>query len=257
MVMLEQYITLYERESKFVFSAWKAIQILIYFFAAVSGIIASYSLGQLSGIFDSGCFLFSNITFNGTSASQVDILKTEWGKESYCQFCQYVPVSSVIFSVVWATFFTMCGRGGKTTHGLSQPWRIVYPALIFNITFFLVALVAAIKLQQGIDAFCTEFIRNNNEAKCRDLAKYIIVGSKTGETAFIYIVMAQVASWINVCSWILGVLLLLLRCLCVADFTVMKITVIAPTPDDEPQPHLPQRSAHCYCPIESRDAKQS
>lgn len=48
---------------------------------------------------------------------------------------------------------------------LPQPWRIVLPALIFNITFLGVALAAAFKLQDGINVFCNFFQDDMDETK--------------------------------------------------------------------------------------------
>jgi hypothetical protein len=48
---------------------------------------------------------------------------------------------------------------------LPQPWRIVLPALIFNITFLGVALAAAHKLQDGINVFCNFFQDDMEETK--------------------------------------------------------------------------------------------
>jgi hypothetical protein len=48
---------------------------------------------------------------------------------------------------------------------LPQPWRIVLPALIFNITFLGVALAAACKLEDGINVFCNFFQDDMDETK--------------------------------------------------------------------------------------------
>jgi hypothetical protein len=124
MVVLEQYLQLYERESQLVSSAWKIFHIFFYVVTALSGIAASSAFSQVVLSFGGNCVLHSNVTFisdksdNGSKSYLIiDCVKTEWGKQTDCSFCQYVPVCSVIFSIVWITFFLMCGRGGKTTRG--------------------------------------------------------------------------------------------------------------------------------------------
>jgi len=53
----------------------------------------------------------------------------------------------------------------NTCFRLSQPWRIVLPSLIFNITFLGIALAAACKLHDGISVFCNFFQDDMDETK--------------------------------------------------------------------------------------------
>ncbi|XP_033608908.1 uncharacterized protein LOC117282021 isoform X2 [Cryptotermes secundus] len=197
MVVLEQYLQLYERDSQLVSSAWKTFHLFFYVIIAFSGIAGSSAFSQVVLSFGGNCVLHSNVTFvtdkndNGSSFLIIDCVKSEWGKQSDCSFCQYVPVCSVIFSIVWITFFLMCGRGGKTARGLPQPWRIVLPALIFNITFLGVALAAACKLQDGINVFCNFFQDDMDETNCHDLARYQLVEGNTGLMTYRYMKAAQ------------------------------------------------------------------
>jgi hypothetical protein len=124
MVVLEQYLQLHERESQLISPAWKTFHIFFYVVIALSGLAASYSFSRVLESFCGNCFLHSNVTFvsdrtdnTSTAYLSIDCVKSEWGRQSDCSFCEYVPVCSVIFSIVWITFFLMCGRGGKTTRG--------------------------------------------------------------------------------------------------------------------------------------------
>lgn len=124
MVVPVRYLQLDERESQSISPAWKTFHIFFYVVIALSGLTASYAFSRVLESFGGNCFLHSNVTFvsdrpDGSSATYptVDVLKSEWGRQSDCSFCQYVPLCSVIFSIVWITFFLMCRRGGKTTHG--------------------------------------------------------------------------------------------------------------------------------------------
>lgn len=124
MVVLERYLQLNERESQLISPAWKIFHIFLYVVTGLSGLAASYAFSRVMESFDGNCFLHSNITSVGdrtdnssTTYLTIDFVKSQWGRQSDCSFCQYVPVCSVIFSIVWITFFLMCGRGGKTTRG--------------------------------------------------------------------------------------------------------------------------------------------
>jgi hypothetical protein len=124
MVLLERYLQLYERESHLISSAWKTSHIFFYVVIALSGLAASYAFSRVLASFDGNCFLHSNVTSisdrtdnSSITYLPIDYVKSEWGRQCDCSFCQYVPVCSAIFSVVWIAFFIMCGKGGKTTHG--------------------------------------------------------------------------------------------------------------------------------------------
>jgi hypothetical protein len=124
MVVLERFLQLYERDSQLISYAWKTFHIFFYVIIALSGLTASYTFGRVLESFGGNCVLHSNVTFvsvktDNSSATYltIDYVKSEWGRQSDCSFCQYVPVCSVIFSIVWITFFLMCGRGGKTARG--------------------------------------------------------------------------------------------------------------------------------------------
>ncbi|XP_047113720.1 uncharacterized protein LOC124790186 [Schistocerca piceifrons] len=233
MAVLENYVRLLEKDSKLVLSAWKAFQIIFYTVIFFSGIATSYCVSGITESFAGNCFLFSNVTFvhNGNTQNEsrklhlpIDAEKTLWGKDSTCEFCQYVPVAAVIFSLVWATLFMMCGKGGKAVSGLPQPWRIVFPAFVFNVIYFVISLVATIHLVNGIDTFCLNFIENNGVAHCSVLTKIDLAG-RSGQLTYDLMVFSKVSAWINTVCWLLGTCLLLLRCFCIADFELVEITV--------------------------------
>ncbi len=123
MVLLEQYITLYEKRWQNVFLGWKYFQILIYFLATIFGVLAGFCWTRINYSFDDDCFLYSNVTlltrgsYDETKGSDVNKEISQFGKDTYCSYCQYVSVCSVLFGAIWLTFFTMCGRGGRSDHG--------------------------------------------------------------------------------------------------------------------------------------------
>lgn len=123
MTVLERYVYLAEKDSSTVGGGWKGVQVLIYGTIFVSGMISSLSLAKAISAFGGNCYVFGNVTFMEPQSNKsnavipVDNLKTEWGKEYLCNYCLYVPICGVIFSVVWTTFFLMCGKGGRTKSG--------------------------------------------------------------------------------------------------------------------------------------------
>nr|CAD7431173.1 unnamed protein product [Timema monikensis] len=243
MKLLELYLELVEKESYLVSSTWKGFQISFYVIIVISGLISCISFSNALNDFNLNCMLYSNITFqsvNCDNATQAELppfdsMKTEFGKQSLCAFCQYAPVCSAIFAFLWAVLFTMCGTGGKTKEGLSQPWRIVYPALIFNFIYLIISTTSSVLLEQGHDAFCDSFMVNMNETSCSNMDKYCVSSWTLSQITY-----AETSSWFNMLAWLLATVLLLLRCSCAADFEVIKITIHTPEPDhDEEAPQLP------------------
>nr|CAD7197985.1 unnamed protein product [Timema douglasi] len=266
MKLLELYLELVEKESYLVSSTWKGFQISFYVIIVISGLISCISFSNALNDFNLNCMLYSNITFqsvNCDNATQAELppfdsMKTEFGKQSLCAFCQYVPVCSAIFAFLWAVLFTMCGTGGETKEGLSQPWRIVYPALIFNFLYLIISTTSSVLLEQGHDAFCDSFMVNMNETSCSNMDKYCVSSWTLSQITYAEVRHQQwvvispgprlkvtgpltyTSSWFNMLAWLLATVLLLLRCSCAADFEVIKITIHTPEPDhDEEAPQLP------------------
>ncbi|XP_063221747.1 transmembrane protein 179B isoform X2 [Bacillus rossius redtenbacheri] len=235
MKLLELYLELVEKESRRVSSAWKNCQITLYVASIVASFIAYICFTNALNGFNGNCMLFSDVSFvsgplncSQPEVNPFDAARTEWGDIGVCMFVQYVPVFSVIFSFPWAVLFTMCGTGGKTAKGLPQPWRIVYPALVFNIVFFFIAMASAVMLDKGYDTFCHSFTSNMNETSCRDVDKYCFSSQHV-----LRITYAEAASWCSMVVWLLAALLLVLRCIFVADFDVIKVTIQTPEPDHD------------------------
>lgn len=120
MVLLEEYYELQEAENVPVF--WKSAQISSYVLAAGCGIVCGYILAVLRVTFDNKCFLFGKI--HEDSGGELRVLQNEYSydysvssKTVACDYCQYSMVSSFIFATIWAAFFLMCGKGGKSTTG--------------------------------------------------------------------------------------------------------------------------------------------
>ncbi|XP_021917123.1 uncharacterized protein LOC110828591 isoform X2 [Zootermopsis nevadensis] len=130
---------------------------------------------------------------------------------------------------------------------LSQPWRIVLPSLIFNITFLGLALAAACKLQDGINVFCNFFQDDMGETNCHDLTRYQLLEGNTGLMTYQYMKAAQISAWINVAGWSMSVIVLLMRCFCAPDFQLIEISILAPTPVQEQHLSCSQDSIERGC----------
>lgn len=116
MALIEEYYELNEAEE--VTSAWKIFQIVFYISAACLGLISGYIMAILRIKFEDKCFLFTTLKTSKTNKSPKINPVINWEADSYCDFCQYTMVSSFIVGTIWATFFLMCGKGGKTATGL-------------------------------------------------------------------------------------------------------------------------------------------
>ncbi|KAK6621672.1 hypothetical protein RUM44_001479 [Polyplax serrata] len=150
-----------------------------------------------------------------------------WENDSWCDYCQYSMVSSFIVATIWATFFLMCGKGGRALTGLPQPWRIVWPSLIFNFIYFIVSLSTAINIQKGTELFCTNQSVSLSTGKtvldnCPALS--ILKVHDIHGTSFQLEIVSK-TSWGCVLSWLVLFLISFARIIFVIDFNMYKICV--------------------------------
>lgn len=110
------------------------LQVFFYIVAAATGFAGSYLFGVMREEFGDNCILFPHIIFDPENTTglmtrdivddntstvtpkpkvRIDLTKTIWGEDEICDFCQYVPIMSMIVGTIFITFFTMCPRGGS------------------------------------------------------------------------------------------------------------------------------------------------
>ncbi|KAB0805004.1 hypothetical protein PPYR_01974 [Photinus pyralis] len=261
------YYLLLDNDTSRVSIAWKGIQLICLLSIGLSGFWAAFCMGRLTLDFGNNCFLYAHLEFltNDTdlatmrktyplladhlpAASAINLRTTEWGKKSMCYFCQFTPLMSSIYALIWFALFLLCTRGGVgyISDTFSRPWRIVYPALIFGAISAIVMFVSAIHITNGSQEFCTQFVKRWNSTSCfNDIDKYTIYFSGRKATFFANLIASVTSSHICCVSWLLYVLILSLRIMCIADFQMVKVEVmhstsskqcLTYTPSSTPQP---------------------
>lgn len=94
----------------------------------ISGFTTAYALGKSIEGFGNNCILNAHIQFyenhNSTKPDYyrrnnlplhlkpIDATKTLWGDIETCYVCQFSPATSMIFGIIWCTFFILCSKGG-------------------------------------------------------------------------------------------------------------------------------------------------
>lgn len=125
--------------------------------------------------------------------------------------------------------FIICGKGGKADQNsfLPQPWRVVPPAIVFFLTMTILSIVNLVIVQGGLDALCDSFKSHLPDISCHvAINRFMIkpVGkmtispgtNRTLVTAFNYFAFS---------CWLLSLLVLLARIICVVDFRLVRVTV--------------------------------
>ncbi|XP_063367370.1 uncharacterized protein LOC134655818 [Cydia amplana] len=176
---------------------------------------------------------------NNEERPALDLMRTFFGPRTDCEFVEYMPIVSTVFALVWTTLFVMCPGGGHARFGLTQPWRILTPALVF--TLVLVGLTASSFTQtnRGLREFCSAFYNYTNATACSSVNVYMErswnatwkFGSRAEATR-----AASAGVWV---SWACAATLLIVRCLTAPDFQLKKTGVyLAKDPEQKITPHL-------------------
>jgi len=111
-------ISILERDESEVSHCWKYCQLFSYILVVISGVATSFSMGTLQRIFHHECILYADLAVAWGKNWTILIVPhsaSRWGTASHCAFCQFCPVSAVIFAGIWGTIFVICGRGGASS----------------------------------------------------------------------------------------------------------------------------------------------
>ncbi|CAG4986457.1 unnamed protein product [Colias eurytheme] len=168
----------------------------------------------------------------------LDTSRTLFGRDSDCQFTEYIPVVSLIVAATWATLFTMCPGGGHSRSGLQQPWRILAPALIFAILMVGLTGHNFARTNMGLQNFCAAFYNVTNATTCSSVDQYLLRsvnatwswGGRAAATR-----AASAAVW---ASWACAAALFLARCLAAPDFRVRRTGAYLKDPNNKVTPYL-------------------
>jgi hypothetical protein len=125
--------------------------------------------------------------------------------------------------------FAICGRGGKSEPNafLPQPWRIVTPALFFNIIMTILSIIDTTVIESGLTEFCKSLTSSTPDIDCGTaLNRYML--TDTTQTLIPPSVQRKLLTsfgFINLGFWVLSVAILIARILFVVDFQLIKVTV--------------------------------
>ncbi|XP_023935930.1 uncharacterized protein LOC112044343 [Bicyclus anynana] len=182
------------------------------------------------------------ISANESHRLVLDTSRTIFGWDSDCQYAEYMPIMSMIFAAVWATFFTMCPGGGYSRSGLQQPWRILTPALLFALVAVGLTGHSFTRTNSGLHLFCAAFHNLTNTTTCSSVGPYLersvnVSWSFGGRAA-----AARAASAGAWASWACAAALLLARCLAAPDFQPRRTGVYLKDPQQILTPYVKKSS---------------
>ncbi|XP_068981462.1 uncharacterized protein [Bombus flavifrons] len=133
----------------------------------------------------------------------------------------------------------MCGKGGYDVTIYPGPWRIVFPAIYFNLVFTIISIYTHYNLQQGYKTLSKNI--KNISSEIYDMCQ-IVVDVSDCEIIRIYmnihnfythnldymcniILYLQVPSVVMTCSWIGGLVILISRIIMINDFRILRIKI--------------------------------
>ncbi|KAL4703270.1 hypothetical protein ACJJTC_009245 [Scirpophaga incertulas] len=179
---------------------------------------------------------------NWTHRWALDTSRSLFGRDSDCQFAEYMPIMSAVCAIVWLTLFTMCPGGGRPRSGLKQPWRILTPALLSALVLTGLTGHGFARTNAGLQDFCAAFANYTNSTKCSSVGPLLEREWATswgwgGRAASVR--GASAGAW---AAWACAAALLLARCLAAPDFRVRRTTVhLVKDPQGKLAPHLRNR----------------
>jgi hypothetical protein len=158
---------------------------------------------------------------------QINDRLTDWG--SQCDFAVYSPICQSCFALVVMTMFIICGKGGKGDENsyLSEPWRIVTPALFFFIVMTIVSLVNLIIIERGMNSFCESFAQALPDVSCETAMNAFILGTMNEfplQPSKLRIILT-IVNYLSFFGWLISALVLVARIVFVIDFQLVRVTV--------------------------------
>lgn len=182
-------------------------------------------------------FFFCNITIfyanleanHAIFIDEINLQETVWGTQSTCDYAIYIPLFQCMFSILMVVMFAICGRGGKADSNafLPQPWRIVTPALVFNIIMTILAIVTTSLIEGGLSEFCRSLTAPMPDVSCGVAMNRFMFSSidKVRVPPSVQRQMLTSFGIVNLIFWILAVAVLIARILFVVDFQLIRVTV--------------------------------
>nr|XP_031831885.1 uncharacterized protein LOC116426709 isoform X6 [Nomia melanderi] len=254
MELLEEYQEFIERDATEISWLWKFIPALFYVVNAVTGYICSilfYMIWQ--DAFNGNCPLWANslsmlnieskfddtidkISWNTIDADWWNYIVTNYDYKYKCKLYFISCFLSCIFGIIWSIMFLICGKGGHDIGIFEAPWRTVFPATVFNLIFVIITIYTTINLGKGYFIFS-----QNLKNVYTEISNTYKVPQLTSECEIVQVYLQQyntyeidvcktflwlqVLSYIQMWSWLAGLLILVFRIILINDFRILKIRI--------------------------------
>ncbi|XP_050071884.1 major facilitator superfamily domain-containing protein 10 [Anopheles maculipalpis] len=168
MTVLCSHHRIVEKEPSKVNPRWRSCTVFSLLLIVSSCLVVSFSLHGLIADFKNHCLLKANLHIveiagdNGTTSGGtnetvaqygIDEYWSNWNSGTYCDTLKNMPLFQAISCIIWLALFLVHGPGGI----LPQPWRIVFPSLIFFLSCSIVSFVTASLITEGLTHLCGEF----------------------------------------------------------------------------------------------------
>lgn len=178
----------------------------------------------------------------------IDEFHSNWNHMLECDFLKTMPMVVVFSSTVWIILFIVCGNGGHKSAFIPQPWTIVVPALCWFLFMFITTLISVIYSQSQFAAYCNQIQQYlTGHYACSSLighfsllsvhhtsesADYKILYEFVPTNAAINYILIIATAWTNVVLWLVTVVTMILRCVFMIDFKLVRVTVSTIPPKD-------------------------
>ncbi|GAB0092802.1 hypothetical protein DMENIID0001_078380 [Sergentomyia squamirostris] len=164
-----------------------------------------------------------------------------FGQHTYCDYMAFPPIVMGMFSIIWATFFLICGSGTF----LPKPWRILTPSIIFVIIMTIASIIHNVYLTCEMKNLCEQIqlvTRSLVEENSCKSSLDVIDGSDRIVTTFALFEIVTLSSYISLALWIILFVLLIVRCISGKDFQHIQVNM-HPLVDRSHLQHSPDE--HC------------
>ncbi|XP_068993776.1 uncharacterized protein [Neodiprion pinetum] len=251
MRILTKHKELIERDANDISILWKLLQMLFYCVSAIAGYVTAHAFFMFQDLFDRRCILWATpglepdrkvsvagiVNYRISSMGQPwqDRLTVSYNTQHHCSTIQIISILSCICGIVGFSFFSICGRGGYQVGIYYSPWRLVGPAILFNLCLTLLTWRSACNFQEGFHHFQYRLNGMLNQSGNEPITEYLPTGKKNTYNRLVwkYYGITKISSWVEVAAWVMGLTLLVLRVVNVTDFRLMKTSVYALETEDE------------------------
>ncbi|XP_046750877.1 uncharacterized protein LOC124414045 [Diprion similis] len=251
MRLLTKHKQLIERDANDISILWKLLQMLFYCVSAIAGYVTTHAFFILQDLFERRCILWATprlepdrmIWGAGTVNDRISSMGQPWqdrltvshNTQHHCSAIQIISILSCICGIVGFSFFSICGRGGYQVGIYYSPWRLVGPAVLFNLCLTLLTWQSACNFQDGFHHFQYRLNEMLNQSGYEPIMEYVQTGKENTFNRLVlkYYGITKISSWVEAAAWVMGLTILVLRVVNVTDFRLLKISVYAHETGDE------------------------